>query len=235
VPIRPKTIQSKPAKSPQAAGAYASATPLRATISTLLLATFEDNLGGRLALLSPDKLDSDQKALYDHLQATTVPWANKSGFQADTHGGHLIGPFNAMLRSPLISQVVQAVTTTESQETSLGKKVREVVILTVGAVWQCAYELYAHAAVAESVGHDAATVQALAAGQKPASLHQEESVAYDFTHRLATTHHIEAALYEQAIATFGEQGVVNMIYLASQYMMVSGMLNTFAVPAPLAQ
>jgi 4-carboxymuconolactone decarboxylase len=199
------------------------------------MATFEENLGGRLALLSPDKLDSDQKALYDHVQDTMVPWANKSGFQADTYDDRLIGPFNAMLRSPVLSKVVQAVTTTESQETSLGKKVREVVILTVGAVWQCAYELYAHAAVAKSVGHDAATVQALVAGQKPASLTQEESVAYDFTHRLATTHHIDAELYEQAIVTFGEKGVVDMIYLASQYMMVSGLLNTFAVPAPSVQ
>jgi 4-carboxymuconolactone decarboxylase len=199
------------------------------------MATFEENLGGRLALLSPDKLDSDQKALYDHVQDTMVPWANKSGFKADTYDDRLIGPFNAMLRSPVLSKVVQAVTTTESQETSLGKKVREVVILTVGAVWQCAYELYAHAAVAKSVGHDAATVQALVAGQKPASLTQEESVAYDFTHRLATTHHIDAELYEQAIVTFGEKGVVDMIYLASQYMMVSGLLNTFAVPAPSVQ
>jgi 4-carboxymuconolactone decarboxylase len=198
------------------------------------MATFEDNLGGRLALLSPDKLDSDQEKLYDQLQATMVPWAEKSGFRADTYDDRLIGPFNAMLRSPAISQAVLGVTATEGKETSLGKQVREVVILTVGAAWHAAYELYAHVAVGQSVGHDAATVQALAAGQKPASLNQEESVAYDFTHRLTTTHQIDAELYEQAIVTFGEKGVVDMIYLAGQYMTISGLLNTFAVPAPAA-
>lgn len=198
------------------------------------MATFEDTLGGRLALLSPDKLDSDQKHLYDQLQDTMVPWAKKSGFQADTFDDRLIGPFNAMLRSPAISKALMGVTATEGKETSLGKTVREVVILTVGAAWQAAYELYAHVAVGQSVGLAEATVQALAAGQKPAGLSQEESVAYDFTQRLVTRHQIDAELYEQAIVTFGEKGVVDMIYLAGQYMTISGLLNTFAVPAPAA-
>lgn len=198
------------------------------------MASFEDNLGGRLALLSPDSLNSDQKKLYEQLQATMVPWAKKSGFRADTYDDRLIGPFNAMLRSPAISTAIMGVTSAEGKETSLGKKVREVVILTVGAAWQAAYELYAHVAVGQSVGHDAATVQALAAGQKPASLSPEESVAYDFTQRLATRHQIDDELYEQAVVTFGEKGVVDMIYLAGQYMTISGLLNTFAVPAPPA-
>ncbi len=196
------------------------------------MATFEDNLGGRLALLAPDALDSDQKKLYTQLQDTMVPWAEKSGFRADTYDDRLIGPFNVMLRSPRISQSIMEMTATESKETSLGKKVREVVILTVGAVWEAAYELYAHVAVGQSVGHAAATVQALAAGQKPADLTPEESVAYDFTQRLATQHQIDAELYEQAIVTFGEKGVVDMIYLAGQYMTISALLNTFAVPVP---
>lgn len=198
------------------------------------MAHFEDNLGGRLALLSPDKLDSDQEDLYDQLQDTMVPWAKKAGFRATTYDDRLIGPFNAMLRSPLISKALLGVTAAEGKETSLSKKVREVVILTVGAAWQAAYELYAHVIVGQSVGHDAATVQALAAGQKPASLTHEESVAFDFTQRLATRHQIDDELYEQAIVTFGEKGVVDMIYLAGQYMTISGLLNTFAVPAPPA-
>lgn len=199
------------------------------------MANFADNLGGRLALLAPATLDSDQKDLYDQLQDTMVPWAEKSGFQADTYDDRLIGPFNAMLRSPAISTALLGVTATEGKETALGKTVREVVILTVGAAWHAAYELYAHTIVGQSVGLAETTVHALAAGQKPASLSPEESVAYDFTHRLATTHQIDAELYEQAIVTFGEKGVVDMIYLAGQYMTISGLLNTFAVPAPSAR
>lgn len=186
-------------------------------------------------LLAPDSLTSDQKKLYSQLQDTLVPWSKKSGFQADTFDDRLIGPFNAMLRSPLISRALLEVTAAEGKHTSLSEPVRQVVILTVGAAWQADYELYAHAAVGRQAGLNEATIQALVAGQKPAGLPPEESVAYDFTHRLTTTHQIEAELYEQAIVTFGEKGVVDIICLAGQYMTISGLLNTFAVPAPAAR
>jgi 4-carboxymuconolactone decarboxylase len=198
------------------------------------MASFEDNLGGRLPLLAPADLHSDQKKLYSALQNTMVPMAKAAGFRANTFDDRLIGPFNAMLRSPALSQAVLAMNVAESKETSLSEKVRQVVILTVGAVWGAAYELYAHAAVGEKAGLDELAIQALVAGQKPVGLPQEESVAYDFTHRLTATHQIDAELYEQAIVTFGEKGVVDMIYLAGQYMIISGLLNTFGVPAPAA-
>lgn len=198
------------------------------------MAISENSLGGRLALLKPDDFSSDQKKLYNQLEDNMVTWAKKSGFQAATAADQLIGPFNAMLRSPLISKAVMEVTATEGKETSLSEKVRQIVILTVGASWQAAYELYAHTAVARQAGFDEATIQALVAGQKPASLAHDESVAYDFVHQLTTTHQIDTPLYEQAIVTFGEKGVVDMIYLAGQYMTISGLLNTFAVPAPSA-
>jgi 4-carboxymuconolactone decarboxylase len=127
-----------------------------------------------------------------------------------------------------------AVTAAEGKETALSERVRQVVILTVGAAWQAAYELYAHVAVGRQAGFDEATVQALAAGQKPAALTHDEGVAYDFVQRLTTTHQIDAELYEQAVVTFGEKGVVDLICLAGHYMTISGLLNTFAVPAPTA-
>lgn len=192
----------------------------------------ENELGGRLALLAPHDLSSDQHTLYEQLKATMVPWAKKSGFKAETADERLIGPFNAMLRSPAISKALLGVTSAEREHTSLSETVRQVVILTVGAVWQAAYELYAHKAVGEKAGLDEHTIQQLASGQRPATLSTEEAVAYDFTHRLATTHQIDEALYTQALLTFGEQGVVDIIYLAGQYMTISGLLNTFAVPAP---
>ncbi|MBJ6143305.1 carboxymuconolactone decarboxylase family protein [Hymenobacter sp. BT559] len=198
------------------------------------MATFEDNLGGRLALLAPDDMSSDQKKLYNQLQDTIVPWAKASGFQAATFDDRLIGPCNAMLRSPLISKALMSVIAAEGEHTSLSEKVRQVVILTTAAAWHVAYELYAHTAVGRQAGFDEATLQQLVAGQKPATLSADEAVAYDFTHRLATTHQIDPALYEQAIVTFGEKGVVDMIVLAGQYMTIGGLLNTFAVPAPTA-
>ena len=48
----------------------------------------------------------------------------------------------------------------------------------------------------KQAGFDAATVGALVAGQELAALSAEESLAYDFTHRLTTAHQIAPALYQ---------------------------------------
>lgn len=40
----------------------------------------------------------------------------------------------------------------EDKHTSLDARVRQVVILAVGAVWKADYQLYAHAAVARKAG-----------------------------------------------------------------------------------
>lgn len=196
------------------------------------MATVAKSLGGRLALLSPDDLSSSQEKLYDQIQDTLVPWAKKSGFQAETDDKELIGPFNSMLRSPEIATALLGVTSAEQKHTSLSEKVRQVVILTTGAAWQAAYELYAHAAVADKAGFDEATIQALVAGQKPAGLSEEEALAYDFTHHLVTTHQINPDLYRRALAAFEEKGIFDLIALAGQYMSISALLNAFAVPVP---
>lgn len=194
-----------------------------------------DSLGGRLALLRPADLAADQRRLYDQLQATELPWAQRAGFEAQTADHELIGPFNAMLRSPAIATAMMGTTSALSQHSTLSEPVRQVIILTVGAAWQAAYELYAHTAVARQAGLPEAAIQALVAGQPPQGLPAAETLAYELTHQLATTHQVAPDLYERARAAFGEQGVVDLVVLAGQYMLVSSLLNTFAVPAPAAK
>lgn len=196
-------------------------------------ATETDNtLGGRLALLSPDELTSDQKKLYNKLDDTLIPWAKKSGFQAVTDDDKLIGPFNPMLRSPKVSAGFLEALDAEMKHTTLNEKVRQVIILTVGAVWHCEYELYAHHAIALKAGFDETTIAALSAGQAPSSLTAEERTAQQFTHTLASTFRVDEQTYQQALDAFGEEGVTDMTYLASNYFATSALLNVFAVPAP---
>ena len=104
------------------------------------------DLVGRLPLLEPDELDHDQRKLYEALDGEMVPWAKKSGFEATTGDGRLIGPFNPLLYSPQIGQGFVEYLSAERESTSLSARVREVIILSVGAVWQSAYEIYAHVA-----------------------------------------------------------------------------------------
>jgi hypothetical protein len=105
------------------------------------------DLGGRLPLYDSEALDPIQKELYDWLMDVAVPWAEAARFRASIEGGRLIGPFNPALLTPGISSAFMDLAVAEQRHTSLSKRSREVVILTVGAVWQAPYELYAHCAV----------------------------------------------------------------------------------------
>lgn len=69
---------------------------------------FESNMGGRLPLLAPSKLDDRQRELYNRINADVVPWAEAAGFESNDKQGHLIGPFNATLYSPEICSIFLA-------------------------------------------------------------------------------------------------------------------------------
>lgn len=194
-----------------------------------------DQLGGRLSLLSPDSLLAAQKKLYDQLQATAIVWAAKEGFEAETESKEIIGPFNAMLRAPEIATALLGVVSALKEHTVLSQKVQQVIILTVGAIWKADYELYAHKIVARNAGIEEAAIEALAKGQSSDGLSEEENLAHRFTKQLATVHQIDNNLYQQAIETFGQNGVMDMLVLTGQYMIISSMLNTFAVPAPASE
>ena len=195
-------------------------------------AAADDVLGGRLKLLSPSELSPDQKRTYDTINTEMVPWAESAGFQSKTNDGRLIGPFNSVLHSPGISPAFLALQAAEQKNTTLDERVRQVVILTVGAVWGCDYERYAHAAVARKAGIPDAVIASLAKGDPADGLSAKERLAQRFTYEITANHRVDDALYEDAESTFGPQGLVDLLYLAGCYDTISSLLNTFKVPAP---
>ena len=189
-------------------------------------------LGGRLPLLDPEELAGEQKKLYELMDSTLIPWAEANGFKGKTEEGELIGPFNPYLYStgitPGFLQWMQA----DSKRTSLDKRVHEVVILSVGAVWKSPYELYAHSAVARKVGVPEAAIQALVAGQSSDALSPREQVAHRFARQLAAERRVDADLYREAESTFGRTGLVDMVYLVGMYLLTCALLNAFEIPVP---
>ena len=191
-----------------------------------------DTLGGRLPLYSSEALDSAQKALHDWLMDVAVPWAETADFEASTEMGRLIGPFNPALLTPDISSAFLDLAVAEQKHTSLSKRSREVIILTVGAVWQAPYELYAHCAVARYVGHSDDAVRTLAEGGLPQNLTDEEAVTHRVARALSVEHRLSEALYREAEATLGAEGVMEAVVLTGIYHTVCAILNAFEIPAP---
>ncbi|MGO9035057.1 carboxymuconolactone decarboxylase family protein [Mycobacterium sp.] len=191
-----------------------------------------DALGGRLPLYSSEALDPAQKALYDWLMDVAVPWAEAADFEASAETGRVIGPFNPPLLTPEISSAFFDLAVAEQQHTSLSKRSREVIILTVGAVWQAPYELYAHCAVARYVGHSDDAVRTLAAGGLPQDLTDEEAVTQRVARALSVEHRLSEALYREAEAMLGAHGLMEAVVLTGIYHTVCAILNAFEIPAP---
>ncbi|MGB8403839.1 MAG: carboxymuconolactone decarboxylase family protein [Mycobacterium sp.] len=164
-----------------------------------------------------------------------VPWADDAGFQTTAHDGRLIGPFNAALLNPAVTQRLLDVHAAERAHTSLTARVREVVILAVGAVWQAEYELYAHTALAQTAGLSAHACAVIAAGGEPAELTEHETIVLRLTHELSSRHTVDEQLYRQAEAAFGPHGLIDIAFLIGLYHSVCTTLTLFAVPPPPPQ
>ena len=191
-----------------------------------------EHLGGRTALIAPEALTAAQRKTYDIIVSDMMPWAEKSGFKARLPDGRLIGPFNPILLSPEMGGAFLELQAVEGKATSLSPRVRQVVILTVGAVWKCDYERYAHAAVARRDGLSPLAIAALEQGETHEDLSDDDDVARRFTLALTDRHEVGDALFEEARSTFQDRGIVDMIVLAGCYDLVSSLLNAFKVPIP---
>ena len=188
--------------------------------------------GGRLPRNETLALDDEQRAAVDRIRSGTARWAEESGFAATDDEGGLIGPFNAFVLRPRPGAAFNRWVATDRQESSLPATVREVVILTVGAAWGAAYELYAHTAVARSVGLAENAVQALLDGTAAQVLTGDELVVHRFVDELVRTHRVSDDTYAAAEAALGRDGVLDTVHLTGMYLSVSALLNAFEIPAP---
>ena len=144
----------------------------------------------------------------------------------------MIGPFNALLHAPAVGAAFIDFHEAEERATPLSVRLREVVILSVGAVWQSAYELYAHRAVAARAGFGPEVVAALAAGEASKELSDEECAAQRFTLELTRERRVSAETYAACDKAVGREGMVAIVLLVAAYTGTCTMLNAFTVPAP---
>jgi 4-carboxymuconolactone decarboxylase len=177
-------------------------------------------------------LTGAQRELFNAIEAKQVPWANAAGFQATTADGRLIGPYNSFLLHPEVSAKILEFSAAEKSHTTLSKRVHEVVIIAVGAVWGAEYELYAHCALARKAGLSEDAITTLVNGGIPDDVSEDEKIAARLVRQLSTRHRVDDELYRQAEKAFGTTGLFDIAALMGQYHTVCSALNLFEVPVP---
>src|SRR6201990_455806 len=110
----------------------------------------------------------------------------------------LAGPYNPMIRSPVLGQRLFDLFHYLRWETSVPTRLNEFAILIIGRQWRSQVEWYAHAPLAAKAGLSADIIADLKANRRPAAMSEEEAVVYDFVTELATKHAVPDELFARA-------------------------------------
>lgn len=190
----------------------------------------------RLAYLTPDRLSEEQRCLYDAIIGGQRSRGPKGGTLTNAEGG-LIGPFNALLRSPPIGNAVHELGEAVRFASTLPPKLLEIATLVVGAEWKSQFEFWAHARFAKRDGVSDKVIDAIRQGEEPPFGPDEadQRAVWTFCRELHDRRRVSDATYRGVVLVVGERGAFELVMLQGYYTMVSMSLNTFEVPLPDGQ
>ena len=134
------------------------------------------------------------------------------------------GPYNPLLRSPVLGQRMFDLLHYLRWETSVPLKLNEFAILIIGRQWRSQVEWFAHAPLAVKAGLSPDIVAELKAGKRPSNMSGEEAAVYDFVTELTTKHAVSDETFERAKKLLGEQQVVDLTTLAGTYISIAMLL-----------
>src|SRR5271165_340931 len=94
------------------------------------------------------------------------------------------------------------------------------------------YQIFGHEQLAADAGVPLQKIATLAAGQRPAELTPEESVAFDIAYALNQTGPIAESTYRAGEEVFGREGMAEIIYLVGTFHLIAIILNGYDVSVP---
>jgi 4-carboxymuconolactone decarboxylase len=134
------------------------------------------------------------------------------------------GPYNPLLRSPILGQRMFDLLHYLRWETSVPLKLNEFAILIIGRQWRSQVEWFAHAPLAVKAGLSPDIVAELKTGKRPSNMSAEEAAVYDFVTELTTKHAASDDTFERAKKLLGEQQVVDLTMVAGTYISIAMLL-----------
>ena len=176
----------------------------------------------RFKELTPQTMTPEQKKVADAIQS-------------GPRGAGLRGPFNALLRSPEICDLVQRVGAYVRYSSAIPPRLNEMAIIMAGRKWTAQYEFYAHRRLAIEAGLKTEICDAIAAGTRPVGMQDDEAAVYDFCTELLGTGQVSDDNFKRIADRFGERGVVDLIGAVGYYSLVSMVLNVDRVPLPAGE
>jgi 4-carboxymuconolactone decarboxylase len=164
----------------------------------------------RFPQLTIDQLDDKQKALGEQIMKVSSVGIG--------------GPYNSLLRSPVLGQRLFDLFHYLRWETSVPTRLNEFAILIIGRQWRSQIEWLAHAPIAAKAGLSPDIIAELKASKRPSKMAEDEAVVYDFVTELTSTQKVSDETYARAKKVFNDQQIVDLTAVAGNYVMVAMLL-----------
>lgn len=142
------------------------------------------------------------------------------------------GPYNPMLRSPIMADRLKRLLDYLRFNTSLPTRLNEFAILIQGRLWTSQVEWYAHYPLALKAGLPASVADDLKANIRPRGMKPDEEVVYDVSMEMSTKHEISDELFNKAKSILGEQQLVDLIAVNGTYVLVAMLLSVAEESVP---
>jgi 4-carboxymuconolactone decarboxylase len=164
----------------------------------------------RFAQLTMDQLDEKQKPLGEQVMKVSSVG--------------LGGPYNPLMRSPVLSQRLFDLFYYLRWQTSVPTKLNEFAILIIGRQWRSQVEWFAHAPLAAKAGLSTDIIAELKEGKRPSKMAEDEALTYDFVIELSTTQKVSDETFARARKIFNDQQIVDLTAVSGNYVMVAMIL-----------
>jgi 4-carboxymuconolactone decarboxylase len=172
----------------------------------------------RLPTIPPAQYSAEQKqAAADFEAARKVP---------------VFGPFEPLMYSPQVMSQARAMGDYLRYKSAIGNTLSELTILITAREWTQDYEWYVHYPIAMKAGIRQELADAIAEGRRPAGMHPDEEIVYNYATELLKNKQISDATFERAKSRFGPQGVVDMTGIVGYYTFISMQLNAAQYQIP---
>lgn len=155
----------------------------------------------------------------------------------DGRGYEVRGPFVPLIRSPEVMLRAKAMGDHLRFKSALAPRLSEMIILITAREWTQQYEWVAHHDIAIKAGLRKEIADAIADGRRPVGMTEDEEAAYDMSIEIQRTKRVSDPTWNNAVAKFGEQGVIDLLGINGYYTFLAMAMNAArtGLPAGVAE
>ena len=169
----------------------------------------------RVKTFTFEELDPEQKRVWQEVGAV------RSGSPG--------GPFAVWMHTPKIAERAHHFGNAVRLEGKLGRKLLELVVLTVARDWSAQYVFAAHVPPGREYGLKEDVIEAIRTRRTPVFADDEEKLVYDTTREILDAKRLSDESYARAEKALGLDRLIELVTAIGFYMTASAMVNTFDI------